>query len=267
VLDGGRVFPDPLALRIIGKAAAQEIMASPARGESRVSRALRGPLVARSRMAEDSVHSALALGATQYVVLGAGLDTFAYRNPFADGALRVFEVDHPATQRWKRELLEEGGIAVPQSVAFVPVGFETDDLMKQLGLAGFNPALPTVYSWLGVTVYLPEGHVMRTLRAIRESSAAGSMVVFDYVGKPGRWNLLRRAVLAMLSRRFARMGEPWRSFFDERELAQALLAMGYRKVEDARPEDIAKKLFVANGVALKHRKIGRDFGGVMKAWV
>ena len=267
VLDGGRVFPDPLALRILGKEVAQEIMTSPARNESRVSRALRGPLAARSRIAEDSVRSAVALGAKQYVVLGAGLDTFAYRSPFADGALRVFEVDHPATQSWKRRLLNENDIAVPKSVAFVPVDFETDDFMKQLGLVGFDPELPTVYSWLGVAVYLPEARVMFTLKTILESSAEGSMVVFDYVGKPNRWNLLRRAILALLSRRFARMGEPWCSFFNETELAQELLVMGYRRVEDASPEKVANDLFVANDVVLKHRRIGRNFGGVMKAWV
>lgn len=209
----------------------------------------------------------MALGAKQYVVLGAGLDTFAYRNPFSGDTLRVFEVDHPATQAWKHGLLREGGIDVPASVAFVPVDFEKDDFMEKLRLAGFRPELPTVYSWLGVTVYLPEERVMAVLKTIRESSAAGSVVVFDYVGKPSRWNLLRGATLALLSKRFARMGEPWRSFFDERALAEALRAMGYRRLEDARPEDIAQGLFVAGGVELKHRRAGRNFGGVMKAWV
>lgn len=268
LLDGGRVFPDPLALRIIGRQAAQAIEASPRRGESRVSRALRGPLAARSRIAEDAVVSAASLGTRQYVVLGAGLDTFAYRDPHAgSGRLRVFEVDHPGTQDWKRQLLRDNGIAVPDSVAFVPVDFNHGDLFEQLRLAGFDAGLPTVYSWLGVTVYLERAQVMGTLKAIRECSAAGSVLVFDYVSRPGRWNLLGRLAMPLLSRRFERLGEPWRSFFDGREMVQALHEMGYGRVEDARPKEIAERLFAANGVALSHQRMGRDFGGVIKAWV
>lgn len=266
VQDGGRVFPDPLALRIIGKEAALEITSASGR-ESRVSRALRGPLVARSRMAEDTLRAAVASGARQYVLLGAGLDTFPYRNPFPADTLRVFEVDHPATQTWKRGLLKENGIEVPGSVTFVPVDFEAEDFTAKLRAAGFDPALPTVYSWLGVTMYLPPERVMQVLKTIADSSATGSVVVFDYVGQPARWNLPRRAILAMLSRRFARMGEPWLCFLDDRRLANDLLALGYRKVQETSTEQIADELFAPHGVALKHRRSGRNFAGVMKAWV
>jgi methyltransferase (TIGR00027 family) len=266
VLDGGRVFHDPLALRIIGKQAAEEIMTSPRRSESRIGRALRGPLAARSRIAEDTLHAAVAAGARQYVLLGAGLDTFAYRNPYGADTLRVFEVDHPATQATKRRQLAEAHIAVPASLAFVGVDFETQDFVQGLQAAGFDPTLPTVYSWLGVAVYLPRQTVMSTLKSIRESSAPGSVLVFDYVSRPGRLDLLRRGVLALMARRFARIGEPWRTFFDEQELAGDLRAIGYSRVEDLRAADIAKSLFDGNGVLLKHRYAGRKFGGVIRAW-
>lgn len=267
VLDGGRVFHDPLALRIIGPQAAQEITASPQRSESRIGRALRGPLAARSRIAEDTLHAAVAAGARQYVSLGAGFDTFAYRNPYGAETLRVFEVDHAATQAAKRQRLAEAGIAVPASLAWVAVDFETDDFVQGLKAAGFDPALPTVYAWLGVAVYLPHATVMSTLKAIRETSAPGSVLVFDYVSLPGRLDLLRRSVLALMARRFARVGEPWRSFFDEQKLVGDLRAMVYSRVEDLRAADIAKSLFDGSGLVLAHRRVGRKFGGVIKAFV
>jgi len=267
VLDGGRVFHDPLALRIIGRQAANEITASPRRTESRIARALRGPLAARSRIAEDTLHAAVTSGARQYVVLGAGLDTFAYRNPYPAGTLRVFEVDHAATQAAKRHRLDEAGIVVPASVTFVEVDFESQDFVQGLKAAGFDPSLPTVYAWLGVAVYLPREAVMATLKSIRDTSAPGSVVVFDYVRQPGRLNLLQRGVLALMARRFARIGEPWRSFFDELKLAGDLRAMGYSRVEDLRAADIANSLFDGNGVVLAHRRAGRKFGGVIRAWV
>jgi methyltransferase (TIGR00027 family) len=266
VLDGGRVFCDPLALRILGKQAADEIVVSARRSEGRLSRAFRGPVVARSRIAEDVLHAAVASGTPQYVVLGAGLDTFAYRNPYP-ATLRVFEVDHPATQNWKRRLLHEANIVVPPSAGFVPVNFETQDFMHELENAGFNPDLPAVFSWLGVTVYLTREVVMSTLKRIRNSGAPGSVVVFDYVCLPGRVNLLRRGVLALLSRRFARLGEPWRSFYNEQDLSAELHAIGYHRVDHIRPDEIAKRLFASNDVVLEHRRAGRKFGGVVKAWV
>src|ERR1700712_1046583 len=116
VFDQPVVFPDPLALRILGLANAdsrtleQSQLRAPARPSSI---SLRAFLVARSRFAEDAVHAGYDSGVRQYVLLGAGLDTFGYRNPHPD--LRVFEVDHPATQEWKLDLLQQNSIAVPAS--------------------------------------------------------------------------------------------------------------------------------------------------------
>ncbi|NRF68119.1 class I SAM-dependent methyltransferase [Aquincola sp. S2] len=261
VLDQGRVFNDPLALRILGRETAERVMTEP---ENRVARALRAPLAARSRIAEDTIHEAVARGATQLVVLGAGLDTFAYRSPYPAPALRMFEVDHPATQAWKRGLLAEAGIAVPPALRYVPVDFETGDFMAGLRAAGFDPLQPAVFTWLGVTVYLTKDVVMATLRALREAGAPGSAVVFDYVSEPGRWQWHRRGVLALLKRRFARMGEPWRFFAREEALARELLAMGYRRVEDLRPNQILERLFAGHEADVPKRRSGAEFGGVMR---
>src|SRR5208337_2845591 len=134
LLDHPRVLDDPLALRIIGSEA-EEVLRSDPKESHAFSRAFRAFMAARSRYAEDELAHAVAHGVRQYVVLGAGLDTFAYRNPYPE--LRVFEVDHPATQAWKREQLEAAGIAVPASLTFVPIDFERQTLVDGLTRAGF----------------------------------------------------------------------------------------------------------------------------------
>src|SRR5271169_5540690 len=135
LLDRPRVLDDPLALRIIGSEAAEELRSNPKEHHA-FSRAFRAFMAARSRYAEDELARAVAHGVRQYVVLGAGLDTFAYRNPHP--GLRVFEVDHPATQAWKREQLLAAGIAIPFSLTFVPIDFERQTLADGLVQCGFN---------------------------------------------------------------------------------------------------------------------------------
>src|SRR5580704_178111 len=163
LLDRPRVFDDPFALRIIGSEAAEELRSNPKEHHA-FSRAFRAFMAARSRYAEDELACAVARGVRQYVVLGAGLDTFAYRNPHA--GLWVFEVDHPATQAWKREQLEQVDIAVPQSLAFAPVDFERVSLGEGLDAAGFDRAAPAIFTWLGVVPYLTEQAVFATLGLI-----------------------------------------------------------------------------------------------------
>src|ERR1700684_280435 len=121
LLDQPRVLDDPLALRIIGSEAAEALRSDP-KEDHAFSRAFRAFMAARSRYAEDELARAVARGVTQYVVLGAGLDTFAYRNPHA--GLHVFEVDHPATQVWKRERVPAAGIAIPPSFTLFSIDFE-----------------------------------------------------------------------------------------------------------------------------------------------
>ena len=128
-------------------------------------------------MRKTSSPVAVAKGVRQYVVLGAGLDTFAYRNPFA--YLRVFEVDHPATQAWKRDQLQAGGIAIPDGFAFVAVDFEKQTLNAELAAAGFTTSQPAFFSWLGVTPYLTREAFEGTLRFIA-AMPAGSGVAFDF---------------------------------------------------------------------------------------
>src|SRR5262245_9719822 len=142
LLDDPRVHDDPLALAILGDAQAAAVRADPRRFEDGiVGRVLRAFLAVRSRIAEDALAEAVARGVRQYVVLGAGLDTFAYRNPHP--GLHVFEVDHPATQAWKRQRLADSGITVPAGVTFAAVDFATEALPAALGGAGVRDDVPT----------------------------------------------------------------------------------------------------------------------------
>src|SRR5579863_130495 len=162
LLDDPRVLDDPLALRIIGAEAAAALRSSP-RENHDFSRAFRAFMAVRSRYAEDQIAQAVANGVNQCVVLGAGLDTFACRNPHPE--LHVFEVDHPATQAWKREQLRAAGIAIPESLTFVPVDFERQVLADELRQADFREE-PVFFSWLGVTPYLTHAAFTTTLSFI-----------------------------------------------------------------------------------------------------
>ncbi len=119
-------------------------------------RRIRANMVMRSRYAEDCLAESIARGTRQYIVLGAGLDTFAYRQPTWAGPLRIFEADYPATQNWKRNRLSAARIIVPTNLTFVPVDFERGLLHEALANAGLDFTLPTFVSWLGVTQYLSE---------------------------------------------------------------------------------------------------------------
>jgi methyltransferase (TIGR00027 family) len=226
LLDSPRVFDDPLAVTILGPKRAKWLAPNLARFETHSSRAMRAFLVTRSRYAEDQLAQAHQQGTTQYVILGAGLDTFAYRSPY-DTRLRVFEVDHPATQAWKRAHLQESGIGLPRSLTFVPVNFEKDSLAARLREAGFIQDAPVFISWLGVTMYLTRDSVMQTLRFVAESCARGSEIVFDFSLPDKALGEAERALRTTRAERVAAIGEPWISYFDAEVLAGELAAMGF----------------------------------------
>jgi methyltransferase (TIGR00027 family) len=178
VIEQGSLFRDPLAVAILGESAeaiAGDAEAHPAR------RRMRFFIAARTRFAEDALAAAVAQGVSQLVVLGAGLDTFGYRNPY-DG-LRVFEVDHPATQGWKRQRLAEAGIAIPENLTYAPVDFEAETLGAGLAGAGFDVEQSTFFTWLGVVPYLTAEAMWATLGYIA-GLKSGAQVVFDYSDPP-----------------------------------------------------------------------------------
>jgi methyltransferase (TIGR00027 family) len=260
LLDQPRVLDDPLALRIIGSEAAEELRTNPKEHHA-FSRAFRAFMAARSRYAEDELARAVARGVRQYVVLGAGLDTFAYRNPHP--GLRVFEVDHAATQAWKREQLQGAGIAIPAALTFVPIDFERQTLADGLEQSGFDLRAAAFFSWLGVTPYLTRDACMTTLSFVAKMPA-GSGVVFDFAVDPALLNAGQRQALDALSQRVARYGEPFQLFFDPEKLQDELRGMGFCRTEFLQGKELNARYF-------KDRKDGLlvrgGLGHLMGAWV
>lgn len=225
------VFNDPLAVRIVEaqsidhQEAQRKEMRSGIRGRS-----LRAFVAARSRFAEDELAKRVGEDRVrQCVILGAGLDTFAYRNPYP--GLRIFEVDHPATQKWKRGLLEKAGIAVPESMTFAPVDFERQTAADGLAAVGFDANQMTFVSWLGVTPYLSEEAFTTTTNWLA-TLLRGSAMVFDYGVDRSLLGFLERRVLDELSRRVAALGEPFRLFRRPEVLEKELRGKGFGTVVD-----------------------------------
>jgi methyltransferase (TIGR00027 family) len=260
LLDQPKVLDDPLALRIIGSEAAEDLRSNPKEHHA-FSRAFRAFMAARSRYAEDELACAVAEGVRQYVVLGAGLDTFAYRNPHP--GLRVFEVDHPATQAWKREQLQAAGIAIPAALTFVPVDFERQTLADGLGRSGFDLSAAAFFSWLGVTPYLTRDACMITLSFVAKMPA-GSGVVFDFAVDPVLLNAGQRQALEALSQRVARYGEPFQLFFDPEKLQGELKGMGFCRTEFLQGKELNARYFKDREDGLLVRG---GLGHLIGAWV
>jgi methyltransferase (TIGR00027 family) len=238
VLDGASILVDPLAVRILGsdhEASLDQAHAHPSGPR------LRWFIAARSRIAEDALRVAVADGVRQLVVLGAGLDTLAYRTDLA-GRLRIFEIDHPATQAWKRDKLAAAAIAVPITLTFVPVDFERQILADALGAAGFDHDARTFFSWLGVVPYLTEQAVFSTL-ALIAGLPGGGEVVFDYVNPAASIAPAGRIAHQALAERVAAAGERFRSYFDTERLRAELSAIGFGHVDDVGPERLAARFF------------------------
>jgi methyltransferase (TIGR00027 family) len=250
VLEHGAIFADPLAVRILGEdveEAVREAQANPAR------RILRLFIALRARFAEDALRTAVARGVRQLVVLGAGLDTFAYRNELGE-RLHFFEVDHPATQAWKRQRLAEAEIPLPRTLTFAPVDFERETLADGLAAAGFNPAQQTFFTWLGVAPYLTEQAVFSTLEYI-VGLRGGAHVVFDYSNPPdpAPEKDAYSSFHEKLSARVASLGEVFKSNFETGPLHAKLTALGFREIEDLGPALIRERYFGNRGGALPDR--------------
>jgi len=240
LLEEPRIFDDPLALRILGAERVAWLGRNLDRYRRAGARAMRAFLVMRSRYAEDELARAVARGVRQYVVLGAGLDTFAYRNPHR--RLRVFEVDHPATQAWKRIQLKEQFIDVPPSLKFAPVDFERQTLAEGLKAAGFRTDQAAFFSWLGVVVYLSEAAVAETLHYVA-ARPRGSQLIFDFAPPEDSLSEPERTRRAASAARAAKKGEPWINFQDPGPLAARLRDAGFSSARSLGKEEMNENYF------------------------
>jgi len=194
---------------------------------------------ARSRIAEDALSMAVERGIRQIVILGAGLDTFALRNPHRARQIRVYEVDHPATQAWKSQRLAEAQIALPRWLILVPVDFERDDVGEKLAAAGFQQNSPAFFTWLGVVPYLTQDAIGRTLDYM--SSIQNSEVVFDYMEPPQAFSEEMRELVTKRTEQLQKMDERWASRFEPAGIAAILGSHGFCAIEDINFQEIASR--------------------------
>jgi methyltransferase (TIGR00027 family) len=234
VLDLGAILNDPWAVRILGEDA-QDVV----RFQHPLASIGRLFTAARSRIAEDALAKAVEGGTRQVVILGAGLDTFALRNPHAARQIRVYEVDHPATQLWKRQRLAEMQIARPPGLVFVPVDFERDDLRAQLAAAGLEQNAPAFFAWLGVVPYLTEGAIGHTLDVL--SSTANAEVVFDYMEPAEAFSQELRPIEKQRAEQLEKMGERSATRFEPAGMAAMLRAHGFGAIEDIGFQEIVAR--------------------------
>lgn len=202
-----------------------------------------GNFLSRARYAEDSLEEAIKSGIQQYVILGAGMDTFAYRYPEMLEHLQVFEVDHPSTQAFKRNRIADLGWKESAKLQFVPIDFTKESLAIALTRSSYNPQAPSFFSWLGVTHYLPHEAVFATLRSIVDIAPVGSIVVFDYYDTDAfvPEKAAKRVQVILKSTR--QIGEPVNSGFDPTTIASNLSGLGLRLVENLDPSDIQRRYF------------------------
>jgi methyltransferase (TIGR00027 family) len=258
LIDQPPVLNDPIAVRLIGSGYRGKM----GRASHRVGRDFRAFMAARSRYVEDRLAEAVLDGVMQYVILGAGLDTFAYRNPFSK--LRVFEVDFPATQEWKRGMLDEAGIVLPAGLTFVPLDFEHQALAGGLAEAGFDAGSMAFFGWLGVVPYLTMEAFRATLEAVAQMPA-GSAISFDYALAPEALSPLGRKAFDALAGRVAAAGEPFRLFFTPEKVEREVRRAGYTRLEQVDSERLNELYFQNRADGLKLSALG--LGRLVTAWV
>jgi methyltransferase (TIGR00027 family) len=207
----------------------------------------------RARYAEDCLAEAVQRGTRQYVVLGAGLDTFAYRQPPWGSSLRIYEVDHPVTQQWKRERLKAADIAIPSNLRFVPIDFERASISDALRAADFAFDAPSLCSWMGVTQYLTRDALDATFRFVF-SLPPSSEIVFSFILPQDSVTGVEAEALAAAEQRATEVGEPWLSRLRSDELAAQLRSMGFSRTIHLTPEDARERYFGNRRDGLRERR-------------
>jgi methyltransferase (TIGR00027 family) len=242
LIDGApKVLDDTVIVRLLGPAGVEHVRAHIDRIQSPRGRGLRSHVLLRSRFAEDRLERAVARGAAQYVLLGAGLDTFAYRQPQWAHGLRIIEVDHPASQASKRERLAAANITAPNNLQFVAIDFEHESLVDGLRRCRVASSVPTFFSWLGVMVYLTEDAIDAVFNTV-VGFPSSSEIVFTFA-PPRDASDASGPAGPSLADAAAAAGEPWLSYHEPAALEQKLYRLGFTSVEFLTPAESVARYF------------------------
>ena len=245
-----KILVDPIAVGFVPGSSADELRADAANLQRPIPRAVRATAVMRNRYVEDVLQEVAALGVRQYVNLGAGLDTFAYRQPAWAHALTLYDVEHPETQGWKQANLERLRIVPPANLRWCPLNLEERGLPESLAAAGFDPTIPACFAWLGVTQYLTDAAIETTLRFVR-SLAVGGSIVFTFSSPLSSLGDEEQAIRRELAAMVASAGEPLRTEFEPTPLCNRLQAMGFSRVVYFTTEEANRRYFAGRSDGLR----------------
>ena len=248
--DDPPIFADTLAQAMLGERAEELIGFHRAHGTHPILSGARAQVTCRSRYTEDSLADGIRRGIGQYVMLGAGLDSFAHRSRLAS-QIGVFEIDHPATQEWKRRIAP-----VPENVRFVPVDFTRDSLRDRLRQAGFDFAAPAFVGWLGTTMYLEASAIEQTL-AVTGGFAPGSEIIVDYMLPAGLRDAAGDSYAEQVGQASAERGEPWLSLFASQDMGALLRRHGFGPVRDVGQRDTIPPLLWERTDSLRPAELSR----------
>ncbi len=238
LLDGEpKLLSDPVILQLLDPGHIEEIKARASQFQYPETLRLRSRIALRSRYAEDRLTLAYARGVRQYLLLGAGLDTFAWRQPEGLDQLKIFEADHPATQEQKRQRLSRAGLSIPANCQMIAINFETETLEEALRKSSFDFHAPCFISWLGVTVYLSKEAVDTVFRFV-STLFKSSELVFTFAQERVAGFMNHTAARA------AAAGEPWVTYFRPEDLSRRLYELGFSSVHFLEPEEAWKKYYI-----------------------
>jgi len=254
--DEPRIVDDPIAIGLLDDATREHIEARPAALLSQALKIPRAAVLLRSRYAEDLLVEAVAQGLGQFVILGAGLDTFAFRQPRFARRLQIYEVDHPATQAWKRERLAAAGIAMPDNLRWAPIDFEQHTFAAGLQHAGFDASRPAFFSWLGVMQYLTLPTIDTILNVVAALPSPSTIVlsfILPDVDLPSEEAASSRAIADDA----ARTGEPWLTRISPQDLAARLSQLGFREVVHLTPQEANARYFASRRDGLQAPQVAQ----------
>ncbi|HLK86065.1 MAG TPA: class I SAM-dependent methyltransferase [Candidatus Binataceae bacterium] len=249
--DDPKILNDPIAPRLIDVDDDQRWLAPLL--DHPFAKQWRAGFALRARYAEDCLAGGAQRGTRQYVILGAGLDSFAYRQPPWARSLQIYEVDHPITQQWKRDRLTTADIPTPSNLTFVPIDFENASIPEALQSSGFALGSQTICSWMGVTQYLTPGALEAVFRFVL-SLPLSSEIVFSFIIPQQEVSGIEAEALAIAARRAEEVGEPWLSRLRADELALKLRTLGFSRIIHLTPAEAAMRYFRDRKDGLKERR-------------